>query len=122
MSAGAQGGGLQVAPEGSSGSCRPAWSGLLQPPFSAAEGDRWLEASHRLIHSELLFHPDKFQIETVALILVSIRKGDLMFSVDLKDAYFQIPIHSDSQPYLRFVLEGQVFQFRALYFGLFTAP
>ena len=43
-----------------------------------------------------------------------------MFSIDLKDAYFQISIHPDSRPCIWFVLEGQVFQFRALCFSLST--
>ena len=45
-----------------------------------------------------------------------------MVSIDLKDAYFQIPIHSDSCKHLRFVALNQGFQFKALCFGLSTAP
>ena len=45
MSAGAQRGSLQEAPEGSSRVWRPAQSRLLQPPFSVAS-DGSLEASH----------------------------------------------------------------------------
>ena len=45
-----------------------------------------------------------------------------MASIDLSDAYFQVPIHRSSRKYLRFFHEGQVFQFRALCFGLATAP
>ena len=52
-----------------------------------------------------------FQIETVTSVLRSIRKGDWMFSVDLKDAYFQIPVHPEFQLFLRFCLEGWVYQF-----------
>ena len=37
----------------------------------------------------------KFRMETVSLGLGAIRKGD-MFSISLKDAYSQIPVHSDS--------------------------
>ena len=48
----------------------------------------------------------KFQMEMVASVLESVRKGDWMFSIDLKDAYFLIPVHSESRPYLRFCLEG----------------
>ena len=60
----------------------------------------------------------KFQMETVVSVLGSIRKGDWMFSIDL----IQIPIPSESRPYLLFVVEGQLFQFWALCFGLFTVP
>ena len=44
----------------------------------------------------------KFKMETVASVLGSIRRGDWMFLLDLKDTYFQIPVHLESQPYLRF--------------------
>ena len=45
-----------------------------------------------------------------------------MVSLDLKDAYFQVPIHPDSRKYLRFVAFGRVYQFKALCFGLSMAP
>ena len=64
----------------------------------------------------------KFKIETSKMVLSSIRKGDWMVSIDLKDAYFHIPIHPDSRKYLRFVWKGRVWQFRSLCFGLSTAP
>ena len=38
----------------------------------------------------------KFWMETVASVLCSVCRGDWMFSVDLKDAYFQIPIRPES--------------------------
>ena len=45
-----------------------------------------------------------------------------MFSVDLQDAYFQIPIHQESRPYLRFSAEGCVYQFKVLCFCLSMTP
>ena len=45
-----------------------------------------------------------------------------MISIDLKDVYLQIPIHHDSRKFLRFVVDSKVYQFRALCFGLLTAP
>ena len=44
-----------------------------------------------------------------------------MFLIDLKDAYFQIPIHPESGPFLQFCLKGRAYQFRALCFGLSMA-
>ena len=64
----------------------------------------------------------KFKMETVSLVLRSIMKGNFMISIYLKDTYFQIPIYSDSQPYLWIVLGGKVSQFKALCFSLSTAP
>ena len=64
----------------------------------------------------------RFKMETVTSVLLSVREGDFLASLDLKDAYFQIPIHPSSRKLLRFTSEGMVHQFRALFFGLSTAP
>ena len=64
-----------------------------------------------------------FKMETVASVLLSVREGDFLASLDLKDAYFQIPIYDgSSRKLLRFMSEGTVYQFRGLCFGLSTAP
>ena len=49
-------------------------------------------------------------------------QGDWMVSLNLKEAYLQVPIHPDSCKFLRFVAFGGVYQFRALCFSLSTAP
>ena len=43
-------------------------------------------------------------------------------SIDFKDAYFHIPIQEQSRKYLRFHVQGQTYQFKALPFGLSTVP
>ena len=65
-----------------------------------------------------------FKMETVASVLLSVREGDFLASLDLdlKDAHFQIPIHPSSRKLLRFTLDGTVYQFQALCFWLSTAP
>ena len=45
-----------------------------------------------------------------------------MASIDLWEAYLQVPVQPESRPFLRFVSKGRVFQFKALCFGLSTAP
>ena len=44
--------------------------------------------------------------------------------IDFKDAYsyFHIPIHSQSRKYMRFHIQGQSYQFKALPFDLSTGP
>ena len=63
-----------------------------------------------------------FKMETLASVLLSVRQGDWMVSLDLKKAYLQVPIHSESHKFLRFVAFGRVYQFNGLCFGLSTAP
>ena len=63
-----------------------------------------------------------FRMETIQSVLLSVRQGDWMASIDLKEAYLQVPVHPDSCRFLRFVLQGNVYQLSALCFGLSTAP
>ena len=64
----------------------------------------------------------KFKMETTRSLAAAIQPGDWAVSLDLQDAYLHIPIHPLSQPYLRFFFEGHILQFRALPFGLASAP
>ena len=63
-----------------------------------------------------------FKMDTLASILLSVRQGNWMVSLDLKEAYLQVPIHPNSCKFQRFVAFDRVYQFRALCFGLSTAP
>ena len=61
-------------------------------------------------------------METPETIRTSLQRGEWVTSVDFKDAYFHIPIQEQSRKYLRFHVQGQTYQFKALPFGLSTAP
>ena len=75
-----------------------------------------------LSHLNKFILKTKFRMETVQSVLSSVRRGDWMFSLDLKDAYLQVPMHEESRKYLRFVTSKGIYQFKALCFGLTTAP
>ena len=61
-------------------------------------------------------------METPETIRTSLQQGEWVTSIDFKDAYFHIPIQEESRKYLRFHVQGQTYQFKALPFGLSTAP
>ena len=61
-------------------------------------------------------------METPETIRTSLQSGEWVTSIDFKDAYFHIPIHSRSRKYIRFHLQGRSYQFKALPFCLSTAP
>ena len=65
---------------------------------------------------------ESFKMETPETIRTSLQLGEWVTSIDFKDAYFHIPIHSQSRKYIRFHIQGQSYQFKALPFGLSTAP
>ena len=61
-------------------------------------------------------------METPETIRTSLQQGEWVISIDFKDAHFHIPIQGQSRKYLRFHVQGQIYQFKALPFGLSTAP
>ena len=71
-------------------------------------------------------HTEKFTFEDLRLIPSIFRLDDLLFTFDLQDAYYHIPIAIPHRPYLGFAwsINGmqKFFQFKVLPFGLSTAP
>ena len=47
-----------------------------------------------------------------------LQKGDYMCKIDLKDAYFNVPLHKDSRKLVRFLWAGNLYKFLCLCFGL----
>ena len=61
-------------------------------------------------------------METAQSVLQSLRPGDWMVSLDLQDAYLQVPVHPNLRRYLWFCIGPHTFQFQALCFGLSSPP
>ena len=67
-------------------------------------------------------HIPTLKMETAEIIRNSVTKIEWLVLIDLKDAYFHVPIHKESQHLLRFHIDGQTYQFKAQPFGLATTP
>lgn len=63
-----------------------------------------------------------FRMLTTTDVLQSIDHGEWFTSVDLKDAYFHVPIAQQHRQFLRFAYRGRCWQFRVLPFGLSLSP
>ncbi|KYN27596.1 hypothetical protein ALC57_02995 [Trachymyrmex cornetzi] len=62
-----------------------------------------------------------FKLEDWKTVIRLISPGDYLASIDLRDAYFLIPVHQNDRKYLRFHFRGVLFQFRVLLFSLASA-
>ena len=63
-----------------------------------------------------------FKMEGLHTVKGLLRQHDWMAKVDLKDAFFMVPIAPQHRNQLLFRLEGRAYQFNCLPFGLCTAP
>ncbi|CAK6982227.1 uncharacterized protein LOC119020706 [Scomber scombrus] len=63
-----------------------------------------------------------FQVLSTAEVLRVVAPGDWFTLVDLRDAYFHLPIASHHRPFLRFAFQQRHYQFRVLPFGLSLSP
>ena len=63
-----------------------------------------------------------FKMEGLNLLQNMLQKGDYMCKLDLKDAYFCVPLKKESRKYVRFQWEGTLYEFLCLCFGLGPAP
>jgi hypothetical protein len=65
---------------------------------------------------------DSFKMESLPLVIRSVRRGEWLASLDLKDAYFHVPVRQGHWKFLRFCVQDQCYQYTVLPFGLSTSP
>ena len=99
---------------------KPNFTGIFQPTFFSTQAKQQMEAHSGFEQSESLSQNREIQMETPETIRTSLQQGEWVTSLDFKDAYFHIPIQEKSRKYLRFHVQGQTYQFKALPFGLST--
>ena len=73
-----------------------------------------------LTHVKSGIKPDTLSALRTTPLQLSTIDFNRVTSIDFKD--FHIPIQEQSKKYLRFHIQGQTYQFKALPFGLSTAP
>ena len=81
-----------------------------------------METSDRFVHPQSESPPDSLQDGDSSVGAPVCKEWRLDGVSRLEGCVFASPIHLDSCKHLRFVALNQVFQFKALCFGLSTAP
>ena len=62
-----------------------------------------------------------FEMEGIHTLKDLLRKGDWLAKIDLKDAFFSIPIHRNHKKFLRFTFKDKTYRFNCLPFSLSSA-
>ena len=94
----------------------------ISPIFTRPKKD----GSHRMIlnlkslNKHITHH--HFKMDTVLTAVRLMKPGCFMASIDLKDAYYSVSIHSDFQKYLKFSWRGQLYKFVCFPNGLAPCP
>ena len=94
----------------------------ISPIFTRPKKD----GSHRMIlnlkslNKHITHH--HFKMDTVLTAVRLMKPGCFMVSIDLKDAYYSVSIHSDFQKYLKFSWRGQLYKFVCFPNGLAPCP
>lgn len=88
---------------------RPKKDGGMRPIFNLKTLNPFVVYNH-------------FKMEGFQVVKNLIQRRDWLCKVDLKDAYFCIPICKDHRKYLRFQYKGKMLQYKGLPFGLASGP
>ena len=94
----------------------------LSPVFTRPKKD----GSHRMILNLKNLNQDitykHFKMDTLQVALNLVTPNCYMTSVDFKDAYYSVAVAEEDRKYLRFLWEGQLWQFDSMPNGLALAP
>ena len=63
-----------------------------------------------------------FKMDTINSVLKLVTKNCYMAKIDIKDAYYSVPIHEDDKKYLKFVYNNKLYVFVCLPNGLCSGP
>ena len=96
--------------------------GFYNQLFLVPKPNNWWRPILDLKTLNTFLDTELFKMETPETMRTSFQLGEWVTSIDFKDAYFHIAIHSQSRKYMRFHIQGRSYQFKALPFGLPTAP
>ena len=103
--------------------CRPYKGQFLSPFFLVQKPNGSYRFILNLKHlNKKIYTLPPFKMETIRSVMRLMFKNCYMASIDLKDAYFLLPVRRKCRILLRFHFENNYFEFTCMPFGLSIAP
>lgn len=102
--------------------CRAVPGQFVSSIFSIPKKD----GSHRFIlnlkNLNKFIKTDHFKLDDIRTVSKLLSRNDFMCTLDLKNAYYLVPINSQDRKYLRFEFNDKLYEYNCLAMGLNTAP
>lgn len=74
--------------------------GVYSPLFMVQKKNRAWRPVIDLTHLNRFIRKERFRMETLSTFQQSVQPADWLVSIDLKDAYFHVPVEADFQQFL----------------------
>ena len=95
---------------------------FISPIFTVPKKDGNVRLILNLYHLNMFIKNSHFKMDTIHTILRLVTPNCWMVSLDLKDAYYSVKIHSDFHKYLKFTYHGSLYKYTVFPNGLSTCP
>ena len=92
------------------------------PTFFLYQKRWWSETSNKLKNLNSFIHAPHFKMEGIHTLKRLLKKDDWLVKIDLKQAYFSVPISQNHRKFFCFQFNNKSYQFNCLPFGLASAP
>lgn len=102
--------------------CSPISEQFVSSVFFRPKKDNTFRMILNLKHLNVSIEYHKFKMDTLRSVLHLVKPFCYIASCDILSAYFTVPVHPQDRKYLRFLWNGQLYQFTCLPNGLTSAP
>lgn len=102
--------------------CRASADQFLSPYFLVPKPDGSKRFILNLKCLNEFLPKEHFKMEDIRTATKLLSHNAFMASIDLKDAYYLVPLDRDSRRLVRFKFENQIYEFTCLVFGLSLSP
>ena len=102
--------------------CKHTPGEFISPIFTVSKKDGGVRLILNLKRLNSFIENYHFKMDNINTILELITPNCWMAVIDLKDAYYSVPVHSKFQKYLRFIYKGQLYEYTVFPNGLCICP